>query len=194
MPIILGIDYSINCPGLCVYSSEHILHPSHVHFFFNIHHTTKRVHSVIESNEYSNIHPSFQDESITNNIIRYINNARWVIDVCKEYGVTEVCMEGYALHSIGKVFNISEATGILKAELVKHGYPISIYSPPDIKKWFSGKGNADKLKMVSTFNERYQVEFQKIFELQEIDSPITDMVDSFACIYRHIKKEEKNAE
>lgn len=64
-----------------------------------------------------------------------------------------VAFEDYAFAAHGRVFNIAEAAGALKVEYYQAGVPIRLYDPGSIKKFATGFGNADKVRMVDTYNE-----------------------------------------
>jgi len=94
----------------------------------------------------------------------------------------EIGLEGYAMGAKGQVFNIGENTGILKYKLREENWPVEVYAPSAIKKFATGKGNANKEKMYEAFIEETGVDLGKVFEQdtsKKIGSPISDIVDAF---------------
>jgi Holliday junction resolvasome RuvABC endonuclease subunit len=59
-----------------------------------------------------------------------------------------VVVEGYSMGSRGRVFDIGELGGIVKVLLADMGIPVAIVPPSCLKKFATGKGNADKDSML----------------------------------------------
>lgn len=70
-----------------------------------------------------------------------------------------LAIEGYSFGSKGRaVFDIAECGGIVRWELARHGYEWTDVPPATLKKWATGKGNADKGLMLATAIRRYGYE------------------------------------
>jgi hypothetical protein len=116
---------------------------------------------------------------------RYNNIALWAMSCFG--GVPDlVVLEDYAMGASGKVFNIAENTAILKYHLWKSKIRLVTVAPTQLKKWYQGKGNANKTAMYRKFTEFEGVDLCKLFSWKsaEIGSPIGDIVDAFA-LYRY---------
>lgn len=105
-----------------------------------------------------------------------------------------VCMEDYSFGSVGMVFSIAEITGFVKYRLWKIGKPPHLVAPAQIKKWATGKGNANKEVMITNFIQKTGVNLLDILPLNKqkpFSSPISDIVDSYfiACFYRKLQLE-----
>ena len=107
----------------------------------------------------------------------------------------KVFIEGYSFGSKGQaVFQIAENCGILKYRLQMS--PTILYDtivPSVVKKYASGKGNADKQLMYDSFKEHTKKDLMKIFDMQTLNNPVTDNVDSYYIAkvgYENIKSEE----
>ena len=93
-------------------------------------------------------------------------------------------MEGYSMGAKGRLFDIGEATGILKLFLTKENLYPQIVAPTAVKKLSVGKGNANKWQMYDRFieinnslsNESWIDELKTEKHLQ---APLSDLVDSF---------------
>jgi crossover junction endodeoxyribonuclease RuvC len=75
---------------------------------------------------------------------RYDDISNWAINITQKHDVDNVILEGYSYGSTGKVFNIAENTAILKYNLWDSRIPFLIVPPTTIKKFATGKGNANK--------------------------------------------------
>ena len=93
-----------------------------------------------------------------------------------------VAIEGYAFAAKGQVFNIAEATGVLKYYLHYGEIPFIIYQPGEVKKFFTGKGNAKKPEMRERLEVDFNVNLDEYFGMKDDASPSADLVDAFAIM------------
>jgi len=89
-----------------------------------------------------------------------------------------IAIEGYAMGANGKVFNIAEATMLTKSMIYDKGTPLRIYTPSAIKKFATGKGNANKEAMFKQFNNDSHP-FLDLSHLQDLKNPQEDIIDSY---------------
>jgi len=94
-------------------------------------------------------------------------------------------IEDYAFAAVGQVFSIAESTGLIKRLLFNNSIPFRLYSVPSIKKFFSGKGNADKIKMEIAYNNNkslYKPDLRFLPSVVDKKSgnPIDNIIDAFA--------------
>lgn len=110
---------------------------------------------------------------------RYETIADWAIDIVM--GCSHVALEGYAYSASGKVFQIAENTGILKYKLYELSIPVTIIPPTEVKKFATGKGNADKNAMYSAWSHETGVDLKTLLTPKRADSvsPVSDIVDSY---------------
>ena len=103
-----------------------------------------------------------------------------------------VVFEGYALGAKGKVFNIAEATGIMKKGLVDDGWSVEESIPPTvIKRYVTGKGNATKDDMAQAWKRDHDFDlFETLGNRNPKDSPASDIVDSYYVWYTYKEKLE----
>lgn len=106
--------------------------------------------------------------------------SEWCWRILVHHGVTKVCMEGYSMGSRGRVFNIAENTAILKYKMYSIGVELITPSPNEVKKYFSGKGNAKKPDMHDALFSREGVNVSDVFGLSSEKSPVSDIVDAYA--------------
>jgi hypothetical protein len=184
MKTIVGIDYSLTCPCICV-ANNSSLDDIYFHFL----HDNKKFHGLTPI--YSAVTPQMGSMSIMGDEHddylcdqqRYENIASWVLSVVSTYPKDEVVVliEDYAFAAKGRVFNLAENCGIMKYLLYKGGYDYHTIAPSVIKKHATGKGNANKQAMYDAFLELTGVDLIGIYggKNRKLDSPVTDIVDSF---------------
>lgn len=110
---------------------------------------------------------------------RYTKLAQSFVSILPE-GPIEFGIESYSFGSKGLVFNIAEATQTIKLSIWNlYGQEIEQFSPSQVKKKFSGKGNASKELMAEAFKERFGYYLH-----ERINSKMTgsscDVIDSIA--------------
>ena len=134
MMTLIGIDYSLTCPCVCVSNTDNI-NDSYFHF---LHNTTKYHAQLVEP---LMILGDPHDNYLTDQQ-RYENIASWVMNILAPLDKEEVYIpiEDYAFAAKGRVFNLAENCGLLKYLLYKGGYKFSTIAPSVIKKHATGKG------------------------------------------------------
>lgn len=190
-----GIDYSINCPCICIYddSKGNFSHSTSEYYFYQ-HNVSKKEQERWETLNLENIHPVAQMEW-NDNTSRYLALADFFLSILLQYDVKIVAMEDYAMGANGRVFNIAECTGYLKQMMMLVGIEFHPFAPTLVKRVFSGKGNADKEFMVKTYGMRYSQSIPDIFGKHGyFESPVSDIVDSHAMLFTYFKEKERNDE
>ena len=180
--IIAGIDYSLRGPAICVFScldGNTKFTFSKCRFFF-LTSTRKYANDFL-----GNIHGSrFMDYNCENE--RYDSISEWAVE--QMFGVEECALEGYSMGSKGRVFNIAENTGVLKYKLWQSRIPVTITPPTTIKKFATGKGNADKFAMYEAFKKETKVDLRKEISpnKKDVGNPVSDIIDSYyICKHLH---------
>lgn len=69
-----------------------------------------------------------------------------------------VFVEGYAMGAKGRVFDIGELGGVVKVLLADLSIPCEVVPPASLKKWATGKGNANKDTMLETAIRKFGFE------------------------------------
>lgn len=134
----------------------------------------------------SNVFLSEYPEQYSCNAERFDSLSNWAIDILDRYRVTDVYMEGYSYGSKGNLCEIGENTGLLKYKLWKSGMDLEIFAPSEIKKFATGKGNANKDLMMQSFEGTTGIDIITGLgstRKKDIPAPCTDLVDSY-WIYR----------
>ena len=185
MAIFVGIDYSLSCPCVAVSVNKNF-EDSKLYYLTD----RNAVTGLVRKNIVGVLH----DEYLTDQE-RYENIANWVLDILNNLTDREIyiMIEDYSFGSKGKVFHIAENCGVMKYLLFKHGYTFFTVPPTVVKKFATGKGNADKQKMVDAFAEQTKIDLHKIISpTTKLGSPTTDIVDAWFMSQYMIDKVERN--
>ena len=185
---IVGIDYSLNSPAICIAGDDFDFNKCSFHFLTR----KKKYVGKFDKNIFG-----YEYKDFNTPIERFTNISIWALDVIhkNKSNTAKVFIEGYSFGSKGQaVFQIAENCGILKYRLQMS--PTILYDtivPSVVKKYASGKGNADKQLMYDSFKEHTKKDLMKMFDMQKLNNPVTDIVDSYYIAkvgYENIKSEE----
>ena len=167
---IIGIDYSLTSPAVCINDDGKIMY----------YYLTKKKKYIGQMAK--NI-LGFEHKEYLTPIHRFSQISDFVIELLEKtiHKTQKVFIEGYSFGSKGQgVFQIAENCGILKYRLQMS--PTLLYDtvvPSVVKKYASGKGNADKQLMYDSFTEHTKVDLIKVFDMGKLNNPVTDIVDSY---------------
>ena len=171
--LVAGIDYSLNGPCICVYQGDGDFTFKQCSFYFLT--NTKSLAQVFSYRFYGELFNEFNHECQ-----RYNSISDWAVD--KVTGCDFVGLEGYAYGASGRAtFQIAENCGLLKYKLWEAGIAVDVIPPTKVKKDATGKGNADKRKMVDAFMLDTGIDLQKLItpKRANIGSPVSDIADAF---------------
>ena len=175
---IIGIDYSLTSPAITLYNgndSWDYNNGSCTHFCLVRNERQRQKWAEIRSVNLK-IYPVWD-----NDLQRYHGLANWVINSCitaMDPVRPKAYIEDYAFAATGRVFHIAENMAILKDTLNKWGISYEMIPPTVIKKYATGKGNANKEKMYEAFSEESHRNLLQEFNTK-LNNPITDIVDSY---------------
>ena len=121
-------------------------------------------------------HPKWRNE-----IERFSNIASTFHNAIEEIEPEYIGIEGYSMGSRGMVFNIGENTGILKYMLYQNLYSFETIAPTKVKKFATGSGRADKVKMCEAFTQETGIDLGELIfnKPNRVTSPISDIADSY---------------
>lgn len=165
---VVGIDYSMSSPSICVHIGEN-WSLTNCKFYF----LTHKKKCVMQLEAFTGDYQSDFDTQES----RFSNLAEWAIS--KIPSNSNVFIEGYAYASKGVVFHIGENTGLLKHKMWCSDIKFEEFSPPSIKKFATGKGNANKMLMYESFVKETQLDISAIIPCNEGESPMSDIIDSY---------------
>jgi len=175
--IIAGIDYSMSCPAICVHDTkdgDFAFWNTYNYFRSNL----RRFDSFNDNRLMGENHGPWKTEED-----RYDDIANWALTILlKTHNVNKVFLEGYSYGSTGKVFHIAENTAVLKYLMWDEELEFEIIPPTVIKKFATGKGNANKEKMYEAFDtENPGVNLRSWLTPRSSNtiSPVSDIVDAY---------------
>ncbi len=163
-----GIDYSMTSPAICTFDGIKMA----VDYL-----TKTEKFAGMRSVEGMDLY-GYQHKEYNNEIERYNNIASWAMHIIRPE--SQVYLEDYAMGAKGRVFSIGENTGILKYKLVREkklGY--YLVAPTAVKKFATGKGNADKDKMYEAFYAQTKIDLFSLFGVNSTKSPVSDICDAY---------------
>jgi Holliday junction resolvasome RuvABC endonuclease subunit len=174
---IVGVDYSISSPAICILGPAASFVESS--FFFLT--SRKRDLEVSSENIKCELHKDYSTEQE-----RYDHISNSCISFIESHGnhSYHIIIEDYAMGAKGKVFNIAEATGLFKHKVHQRGWKLTTVPPTVNKKTATGKGNADKQAMYQAYSQLPQVPnlitiYNPLSRSDKVNSPVSDIVDSY---------------
>lgn len=172
MPIFAGIDYSMTSPSVCIHKGE-TWSIDNCTFYYLV----KKDKHLVKTKQVK----GFLYEEYEHQQQRFNNLSNWVLNILKEHRVDYVFIEGYSYgSSSSRLFEIGENTGLLKYKLWDSKFVFQVFAPSAIKKFGTGKGNANKEKLWECFKEETKMNLFNILGQEEGKywNPVSDMVDA----------------
>ena len=187
---IAGIDYSLTSPAICVWKST-----DDGYFNFDdcdLYYLEKPRRRGSTPPGILNLHadpyPEWETEEERHELL-----SKWAMEIVngsQAWLTTAVFIEGYAFATSGKshVRSVAENTGLLKHKMHKIKQPFTSVPPTVIKKYATGKGNANKEIMYDAFCAEIltppDLKSRLTPKSKKLRNPVTDIVDSyFICKY-----------
>ncbi len=182
MKKIAGIDYSLTSPAICIYTGDNEkffeFDSCKIYYLSN----NKRQQQLASCSGISNIvaepYPEWSTEEE-----RHEKLSSWTMSLIQ--GCNEVFIEGYAFATSAQagVRSIAENTGLLKNKMWLGRIPFKNYPPSVIKKFATGKGNANKELMYEAFMSEFltpdDLKERLTPKANKIVNPVSDIVDSY---------------
>ena len=178
---IAGIDYSLTSPAICVYKEIDGGYFDFDRCVFHYLSNSERQQQLASGCGVNNIiadpYPEWKTEEE-----RHEKLASWAYQ--RVQGCDEVYLEGYAYMATGRnIHSITENTGLLKHKMWKNKVSFKSYPPTVIKKFATGKGNANKELMYEAFVDELltptDLKERLTPKAKKVINPISDIVDSY---------------
>lgn len=171
MTTVVGVDYSLTSPAICIHVGDewHIRNCS-------FHFLTDRPKLEGKNQQfYGTLKPAHScDEQ------RHDQLSGWAYDLIAKHDPSRVVIEGYSFGSVGRVFNLAENCGLLKYKLWKGKVHFDVAAPTTIKKFSTGKGNANKERMQEAFIAETSVDVKFILGISDKQwNPSSDIIDAY---------------
>lgn len=168
--MIVGIDYSLTCPAVCLLADDETFENSQIHYLYD---------SEKYTGKYGNIRGHLP-KLYKSEMQRYENIAAWAMRCIGNLTDVKVFIEDYSMGSKGRVFHIAENCAILKYMLYKCEVYYETVPPTVIKKFATDKGNADKEAMFEHFKKETGIDLKdQITPEKKLGNPVTDIIDSY---------------
>ena len=181
---IAGVDYSLTSPAICVWKAENndgFFDFDSCALYYLERVQQRKSAGATSTHGLLNLHPEDYPEWETEEQ-RHDLLTDWTMRVIQG---CEVFIEGYAFATTGKSYvrSVAENTGLLKYKMYKVKQSFTSIPPTVIKKYATGKGNANKELMYEAFiaelltppdfRERLRPKSKKL------SNPVTDLVDAY---------------
>jgi len=181
---IAGIDYSLTSPAICVWrAKDDRLFDFDDCALYYLEIPKRRgptPHGIL--NIHANPYPEWETEEERHELL-----SNWTMSIITG---CEVFIEGYAFATSGTshVRSIAENTGLLKHKMYKVKQSFTSVPPTVIKKYATGKGNANKEGMYEAFVDELltptDLKERLTPKATKVKNPVSDLVDSyFICKY-----------
>ena len=177
---IAGIDYSLTSPAICVYKEEYGRHFDFdrcmLYYLSNNEKQQQLASRCGLGNVRAEPYPKWNTQEERHDLL-----SSWVISLIQ--GCSEVFIEGYAYGVTSNRAPIYENTGLLKHKMWKQKIPVTNYPPTVVKKFATGKGNANKEQMYEAFVDELltptDLKERLTPKATKVINPISDIVDSY---------------
>jgi len=186
MKKLAGIDYSLTSPAICIWKETDDNRQFNFDmcdvYYLETAQRLKRAtqHKIL--NLHAKTYPEWETEEQRHDLL-----SDWTMSIITG---CEVFIEGYAFATSGTshVRSIAENTGLLKHKMHKVKQSFTSVPPTVIKKYATGKGNANKEIMYDAFCAEIltppDLKSRLTPKSKKLRNPVTDIVDSyFICKY-----------
>ena len=174
---IAGIDYSLTSPSVCVWKYNDRLFDFDMCDVYYLENTSRpTAHGIL--NLHGEPYPEWKSEEE-----RHDKLSDWTMSIIK--GCENIFIEGYAFATSGKshVRSVAENTGLLKHKMYNVKLNFTSVPPTVIKKYATGKGNANKELMYEAFTSELltppDLKTRLTPKSKNIRSPVSDIVDAY---------------
>ena len=179
MTKLAGIDYSLTSPAICVWKQNvdrlFDFHSCDLYYLETAQRLKRPEAGIL--NLHPEPYPEWETEEERHDLL-----SDWAMSCIQG---CEVYIEGYAFATSGKshVRSVAENSGLLKYKMYKAKQPFTSVPPTVIKKYATGKGNANKEVMYEAFNAELLTppDLKSILKpkSKKLTSPVTDLVDAY---------------
>ena len=176
---IAGVDYSLTSPAICVWKANDDrlfdFDSCDVYYLENPPRSRPPEHGIL--NLHSEPYPEWETEEERHDLL-----SKWAMSIIQG---CEIFIEGYAFATTGKshVRAVAENTGLLKHKLHKGKCTYTNVPPTVIKKYATGRGNANKELMYEAFTAELLTPLDLHQRLKpkskKLTNPVTDIVDAY---------------
>jgi len=168
--MIVALDYSLSCPALCIASSPEWKDAK----CWYLTDTQKYEDVFFKGQIKGSLHREWKTPEQ-----RYHNISEYFIKIVSQVAPNvATVIEDYSMGSTGRVFNIAENCGIIKHKLFLRDHKLTLVPPTVLKKFATGSGAADKIKMYEAFKTLTGVDLSPDLG-KPGNSPMSDIIDAY---------------
>lgn len=170
-----GLDISMSAPSFTIYDDndgEFCFKTCKSYFLTD---TKKHANDILDLNIFADLIPKYNTPEE-----RWDKISNWGIDYLKKCDY--ILIEGYSFASSSQAaFQIAEHASIWKNKIYKNSdIKYTIKAPTEIKKFATGKGNANKEFMYDSFTAKTGIKLRDYFNLTEKQwEPMAGVIDSY---------------
>ena len=179
---LLSIDYSISGPTICIYDTELKTYKMFSYgskYKEDFEFKKENFHIIFSRQPKKENKDFWRKIRIANKIIEFIG------ENCKP-NFTKTILEGYSYASTGLVFDIAEATGMMKYQLLVNGFEFDIIPSPQWKKFLFNKGNMKKNQLLEKAKDsEFSIivdEFKERGFSKNLTNPLDDYIDAYFIV------------
>ena len=178
---IAGIDYSLTSPAICIFTEEEDggcfdFDRCTLYYLSNNEKQRQLAAGCGIGNIKAEPYPEWDTQEERHDVL-----SSWVISLIQ--GCSEVFIEGYAYGVTSNRAPIYENTAILKHKMWKRKITFNTYPPTVVKKFATGKGNANKEQMYEAFVDELltptDLKERLTPRATKVINPISDIVDAY---------------
>lgn len=172
---VLGIDYSITSPALCLHDGS-----TQPQWWVNYKPKTKTPYPPLPNVEW-------RSSIAINDVHRYSELALWVSGIVETVRPDMIVLEDYAFQAAGRITALAENGGALKLTLhhIHDEIPLFVVAPTSMKKFATGSGRAQKEDIWASFVARFPDThtwpgiIAPKCKTGKINSPLADIADAY---------------
>lgn len=172
MTTVVGVDYSLTSPAICIHRGDD-WHVRNCTWYFLTDRPKLEGRNLQFNGMLKPLHTCEEQ--------RHDQLSQWAFDLISASNPARVVIEGYSFGSAGRVFNLAENCGLLKHKLWKNKIHFDVAAPTTIKKFFTTRGNANKLSMQEAFVAETGINVKSILSMSDKQwNPSSDIIDAYA--------------
>ena len=184
--IVMGIDPSINCTGICIYDT---ITNNHIYYMI-VSKCTKKMkdfkHDTVTIKEYNKLDSNKGEYHIKeyNKAQNILDIVYYIKDIMNWHEPDLVQMEGVSYGSTGSaaLVDLAGLNFSIRMMLIDEDVNFNILAPTTVKKFAVGNGAADKNVMVAS----WKMLDKNISDINDIK--VDDLADSFFIAHYNINK------
>lgn len=143
--IVIGIDLSLNCTGLCIFNGiENVYYMLPTKMTKKMKEFKHKYINIIQVDKILSDKNASYREKEKNKTINIRNICASIEDVIIKYKPSKIIIEGIAYNATGTVADLSGLNYCVRMIAIKYNIDLEIISPTSVKQFAVGNGRAEK--------------------------------------------------